>query len=452
MTQSDNIKEFLKYASPRLDYIENCMEKRAWMQGAKALGKTVRKAPTQLEAGLRRHGLPQITPKGGLRSSYEAAWNRYPVEAAQQLGPEQLRVLSAQMNNSPQLQSAIAGLRARGNVATTAGGNNVVNFGGTSPVSVSAGDDFFKVAPKAPASKPTAHNFNDNPVAAYGSAPEGFGVSVPDIDHYSFLRPNFAPTMPKPTFSGLSRGDTMNYSGAAIPKTSLAAGDDIFKVNPKSTKAPHNFDNGPVNVNFGGTSPVSVAAGDDFFKVAPKAPKSTKAPHNFDNGPVNVDFGGTDPIRLAAGDDIFRINKPKRYNFDDGPVNVNFGGVDPVRLSAGDDIFKLNGKGKANASGKGGSNAPGGNADDIDEATANWFSRHPYWTAGAAAAGGLGAGSLIGYNSGNSTGRSEAAQALQQYYGMRESLQREALREANSSPLSRLANLFGTGELSNLIG
>ena len=29
MTQSDNIKEFLKYASPRLEYIEYCMEKQA---------------------------------------------------------------------------------------------------------------------------------------------------------------------------------------------------------------------------------------------------------------------------------------------------------------------------------------------------------------------------------------------------------------------------------------
>jgi hypothetical protein len=447
MTQSDNIKEFLKYASPRLDYIENCMEKRALQQGLKAVTRAVRKAPTQLEAGLKRHGLPQITPKGGLRSSYEAAWNRYPVEAAQQLSPEQLRVLSAQMNNSPQLQSAIAGLRSRRNAATTAGGNNVINFGGTDPVRVSAGDDFFKVNPKT--SKPV-HNFNDNPAATYGSAPEGFGVSVPDINHYGFLHPNFPPTMPKPTFS-LSRGSTtMNYAGADVPKVSLSAGDDVFKVNPNATKAPHNFDNGPVNVNFGGADPVRVSAGDDVFKVNPKTKKPV---HNFDNGPVNVDFGGVDPVRVSAGDDIFRVNKPKIYNFDDGPVNVDFGGVDPVRLSAGDDIFKLNGKGKANASGKGGSNASG-NADDIDDAAVagNWFSRHPYWTAGAAAAGGLGAGSLIGYNSGNSTGRSEAAQALQQYYGMRESLQREALREANSSPLSRLANLFGTGELSNLIG
>lgn len=29
MTRSDNIKEFLKYASPRLDYIDHCMEKQA---------------------------------------------------------------------------------------------------------------------------------------------------------------------------------------------------------------------------------------------------------------------------------------------------------------------------------------------------------------------------------------------------------------------------------------
>lgn len=41
MTQSDNIKEFLKYASPRLEYIDHCMEKQAL--SAKTVLKAIEK-------------------------------------------------------------------------------------------------------------------------------------------------------------------------------------------------------------------------------------------------------------------------------------------------------------------------------------------------------------------------------------------------------------------------
>lgn len=44
MTQSDNIKEFLKYASPRLEYIDHCMEKQALSP------KTILSAVTKFKA------------------------------------------------------------------------------------------------------------------------------------------------------------------------------------------------------------------------------------------------------------------------------------------------------------------------------------------------------------------------------------------------------------------
>lgn len=94
-------------------------------------------------------------------------------------------------------------------------------------------------------------------------------------------------------------------------------------------------------------------------------------------------------------------------------------------------------------------------ADDAANAAGSsvgaWMSRHPYLTIGAGLGLGTG-GAVMGYNSGSSTGREEAAKALQLYYAMRESMQRQNLQSANSSFLSRLANLFGTGELSNMIG
>lgn len=90
-------------------------------------------------------------------------------------------------------------------------------------------------------------------------------------------------------------------------------------------------------------------------------------------------------------------------------------------------------------------------ANTVGSSIGSWMGRHPYLTIGAGV--GLGAGgAAVGYNSGSSTGREEAAKALQLYYAMRESMQRQNLQSANSSFLSRLANLFGTGELSNMIG
>ena len=90
-------------------------------------------------------------------------------------------------------------------------------------------------------------------------------------------------------------------------------------------------------------------------------------------------------------------------------------------------------------------------AKTVGSSVGSWMGRHPYLTIGAGV--GLGAGgAAVGYNSGESTGREEAAKAMQLYYAMRESMQRQNLQSANSSFLSRLANLFGTGELSNMIG
>lgn len=84
--------------------------------------------------------------------------------------------------------------------------------------------------------------------------------------------------------------------------------------------------------------------------------------------------------------------------------------------------------------------------------TANWLKTHPYLTAAGTAAGGSALGTGLGYALGHSSGSEEAAKKLHTYYAINEALRSNALRRANSDILARLANIFGVGELNNLIG
>lgn len=84
--------------------------------------------------------------------------------------------------------------------------------------------------------------------------------------------------------------------------------------------------------------------------------------------------------------------------------------------------------------------------------TANWLKTHPYLTAAGTAAGGSALGTGLGYALGHSSGSEEAAKKLHTYYAINEALRSNALRRANSDILARLANIFGMGELNNLIG
>jgi len=81
-----------------------------------------------------------------------------------------------------------------------------------------------------------------------------------------------------------------------------------------------------------------------------------------------------------------------------------------------------------------------------------WMKEHPYLTVGGGVAAGAAGGAGIGYGIGNGSGRQEGSQIAQRYYELREALDRQRLQRANDSFLSRLGNLFGTGDLSGLIG
>lgn len=90
--------------------------------------------------------------------------------------------------------------------------------------------------------------------------------------------------------------------------------------------------------------------------------------------------------------------------------------------------------------------------DDFSKGVGDWAKEHPVLTpaitAGVAApiTGGIGYG--IGRDSGFESGSSNAAA----YWQMREALRNHQLRGVNSEFLTRLANLFGGGDLSRLIG
>lgn len=106
---------------------------------------------------------------------------------------------------------------------------------------------------------------------------------------------------------------------------------------------------------------------------------------------------------------------------------------------------------------------PGAPADAIKEVGAAsepgmwdnitaWMKEHPYLTAGGGLAAGAAGGAGVGYGVGSSSGRQEGSQIAQRYYELREALDRQRLQRTNDSFLSRLGNLFGTGDLSSLIG
>lgn len=81
----------------------------------------------------------------------------------------------------------------------------------------------------------------------------------------------------------------------------------------------------------------------------------------------------------------------------------------------------------------------------------DWFKEHPVATPAIAAGSAAAAAGGIGYGSGSSSGYDEAMENAHAYYTLRERFKEEALREANSSVLSRLANVFGAGELNTLL-
>ena len=97
-------------------------------------------------------------------------------------------------------------------------------------------------------------------------------------------------------------------------------------------------------------------------------------------------------------------------------------------------------------------NTAAGTAPAAVTASTNWITRHPYMALGGGVAAGSAAGAGIGYGMGNSSGQQTGAATAQRYYELRDALDRQRLRQTNDSFLSRLGNLFGAGDLSNMIG
>lgn len=81
----------------------------------------------------------------------------------------------------------------------------------------------------------------------------------------------------------------------------------------------------------------------------------------------------------------------------------------------------------------------------------DWFKEHPVATPAIAAGSAAAAAGGLGYSTGSSSGYDEAMENAHAYYSLRERFREEALRAANSSVLSRLANVFGAGELNTLL-
>lgn len=95
---------------------------------------------------------------------------------------------------------------------------------------------------------------------------------------------------------------------------------------------------------------------------------------------------------------------------------------------------------------------PAGQAGSYLDAIRAWAKEHPIATpAIAAGASSAGTGAL-GYGIGKSNGKKDSSDIMSQYYKMREFINAQRLASANSSFLNRLANVFGGGDLSNMIG
>lgn len=107
--------------------------------------------------------------------------------------------------------------------------------------------------------------------------------------------------------------------------------------------------------------------------------------------------------------------------------------------------------GKASDAASNAANTAGSEPGMWDNITA-WMKEHPYLTAGGGLAAGAAGGAGVGYGLGHGSGQQDGAQTAQRYYELRAALDRQRLRQTNDSFFSRLTNLFGTGDLSGLIG
>lgn len=90
-------------------------------------------------------------------------------------------------------------------------------------------------------------------------------------------------------------------------------------------------------------------------------------------------------------------------------------------------------------------------ARGIMDSVGDWTKEHPIATPAIAAGSAAAAAGGIGYGMGSSSGYDDAMENAHAYYTLRERFREDALREANSSVASRLANVFGAGDLNALL-
>ena len=365
MTQSDNIKEFLKYASPRLDYIEHCMEKQA----LRTIARQVKKMPKFEQKRVARaignnnivarelDNVSDITKHMNMPS----ANRKYGREVMRDLIPNYDEAFQSIKKNYPQFSDKQIDRFIRNGRLASMKANLNPDYMYPSAARVSHMNSHFW----RPEATKQLFDFSPQPPPSAKSYP----LALTQQNKNNLL-PAPASNRPKPT-----TGRTAEYADVEMyPPNSPEA-----KAFRKNKKAPE-----PVNA--------------EVIDVGPGSAST-----------VNIDVDAANALSNKAKHEL----APKVS--------------DAVDKTAKD--------------------APSWMSNVKD-----WMSAHPYLTVGGGIGAGLVGGAGLGYGLGHGAGQQDGAQIAQRYYQMMMALDRARMRNVNDSFLSRLANLFGTGELSNMIG
>lgn len=342
MTQSDNIVEFLKYASPRLDYIEHCMEKQA-LSPTRAL---------QAVKAFRARSSKGLLPQG---KNYD-----------------RIKALS----------DSVGKLRGKEK-------NQLKNVAGKLHKKYYDGKyvkgDYNKIGQRS-----AAQSFVDDYYARYGRLPDQFDAPVVPA-----AKPNVKPEVNVPIVGNDIPGMPRPGTGEMLmPNVDNSVSNFI----PESVNNIRSFDNALQKINGDIPGMPRPGTGEMIMRDAPM--REAAARQAFLNGTLNAPSPGYGILRPGApADAIKEVAEPGMW----------------------------------------------------DNITA-WMREHPYLTVGGGVAAGAAGGAGLGYGIGSGSGMQEGSQIAQRYYELREALDRQRLQRANDSFLSRLGNLFGTGDLSGLIG
>ena len=366
MTQQ-HIEEFLKYASPRLDYIGHCMEKQALMRivrAAKKMPKLDRKNVDRAidigdQLSQEMYGVADITKHMNVpRINREAA-----IDVMSDLIPNYSEAFNSIKKRYPQFSDKqIERFIRNGRLASMKAGKNPVYM--------------------YPSMASTSYTY------AHFWRPE----AIKKLFDFSPQPPPVAKSYPIAIRSTNAVEGSKATKGNSTVGNRIAAGLDesdveIYPPNSPEAKAWRN--------KYKKQAPVTEA---EVVDAAPVNANTAKVTREISNGLASRDNTAIVPVKDS-------VKQPK------------------------------------------GQKTPSTDTED----TANWFKMHPYLTAAGTTAGGSALGTGLGYALGHSSGSEEATKKLHTYYAINEALRRNALRRANSDILARLANIFGAGELNDLI-